>query len=61
MTGQRTVSVTERRGNAEFTAQIQALELRYPAATRIRLVLTSSPPIRLLPSTSTCPRRRRGD
>ncbi len=39
LTGQRTVSVTERRGNAEFTAQIQALELRYPAATRIRLVL----------------------
>jgi DDE superfamily endonuclease len=39
LTGQRTVTVTERRGNAEFTAQLQALQLRYPAATKIRLVL----------------------
>lgn len=39
LTGQRTVTVTERRGNAEFTAQLQALQLRYPEATKIRLVL----------------------
>lgn len=39
LTGQRTVTVTEQRGNAEFTAQLQALELRYPAAEKIRLVL----------------------
>ena len=39
LTGQRTVMVTERRGNAEFTAQLQALQLRYPGATKIRLVL----------------------
>ena len=39
LTGQRTVTVTERRGNAEFTAQLQALQLRYPRATKIRLVL----------------------
>ena len=39
LTGQRTVTVTERRGTAEFTAQLQALQLRYPGATKIRLVL----------------------
>ena len=39
LTGQRTVTVTERRGNAEFTAQLQALQRRYPDATKIRLVL----------------------
>ena len=39
LTGQRTVTVTERRGNAEFTAQLQALELRYSAATKIHLIL----------------------
>ncbi len=39
LTGQRTVTVTERRGNAEFAAQLQALELRYPEAEKITLVL----------------------
>lgn len=39
LTGQRTVTVTERRGNAEFAAQLQALELRYPQAEKICLVL----------------------
>ncbi|OWL95970.1 hypothetical protein CBQ26_10345 [Deinococcus indicus] len=37
--GQRTVTVTERRGNAEFAAQLQALDVRYAAADRIVLVL----------------------
>lgn len=37
--GQRTVTVTDRRGNAEFAAQLQALELRYREAEQIRLVL----------------------
>ena len=39
LTGQRTVTVTERRGNAEFAAQLQCLELRYPQAEKICLVL----------------------
>ena len=39
LTGQRTVTVTERRGNAEFAAQLQSLELRYPEAEKITLVL----------------------
>jgi hypothetical protein len=39
LTGQRTVTVTERRGNAEFAAQLQALELRFPEAEKITLVL----------------------
>lgn len=39
LTGQRCVSVTERRGNAEFTAQMQCLHLRYPHAAKIRVVL----------------------
>jgi len=39
LTGQRTVTVTERQGNAEFAAQLQALELRYPQAEKICLVL----------------------
>ncbi len=39
LTGQRTVTVTERRGNAEFVAQLQALELRYEGAEKISLVL----------------------
>lgn len=38
-TGQRTVTVTERRGNADFAAQLQALELRYADAEKIVLVL----------------------
>ncbi len=38
-TGQRTVTVTERRGNAEFTAQLRCLELRYAGAEKISLVL----------------------
>lgn len=37
--GQRTVTLTERRGNAEFTAQLQALELRHADAEKIVLVL----------------------
>ncbi len=39
LTGQRTVAVTDRRGNADFAAQLQCLQLRYPEATKIRLVL----------------------
>ncbi len=39
LTGQRTVTVTERRSNQDFAAQLQALQLRYPDAKRIRLVL----------------------
>ena len=39
LTGQRTVTVTERRGNQDFATQMQALHLRYPNARRIRLVL----------------------
>jgi len=39
LTGQRTVTVTERRGTAEFTAQLQCLELRYAQAEKICLVL----------------------
>ena len=39
LTGQRTVTVTERRGNQDFAAQMQALHMRYPNAKRIRLVL----------------------
>ncbi len=39
LTGQRTITVTEQRGNAEFTAQMQSLHLRYPEAQKIRLVL----------------------
>lgn len=39
LTGQRTVTVTERRSNQEFAAQMQALHLRYPEAKKIRLVL----------------------
>jgi transposase len=39
LTGQRTVTVTERRANGEFTAQLQALELRYGEAEKIMLVL----------------------
>ncbi len=38
-TGQRTVTVTERRGNAEFTAQLQCLELRDAQTEKICLVL----------------------
>jgi hypothetical protein len=39
LTGQRTATVTERRGNAEFAAQLQALEWRYANAEKITLVL----------------------
>lgn len=39
LTGQRAVTVTEQRSNAEFAAQMQALHLRYPSAEKIRLVL----------------------
>lgn len=39
LTGQRSVTVTERRGNAEFAAQLQALDHRYPEADQIVLVL----------------------
>ncbi|BDP40756.1 hypothetical protein DAETH_37510 (plasmid) [Deinococcus aetherius] len=39
LTGQRTVTVTERRSSEEFVAQMQALHLRYPEAKTIRLVL----------------------
>lgn len=44
LTGQRTVTVTERRANRDFAAQLQALQLQalhlhYPDAKRIRLVL----------------------
>ncbi|WP_157451030.1 IS630 family transposase [Deinococcus puniceus] len=39
LTGQRTVTVTERRGNAEFAAQLQSLEVHYPEAEKITLVL----------------------
>lgn len=39
LTGQRTVTVTERRGNQDFAAQMQSLHLRYPNAKTIRLVL----------------------
>lgn len=39
LTGQRTITVTEQRGNAEFTTQMQALHLRYPDAQQIRVVL----------------------
>lgn len=38
-TGQRTVTVTDRRSNADFAAQLQALELRYADAKKIVLVL----------------------
>lgn len=38
-TGQRKVTVTERRGNAEFAAQLWALEQRYADAEKIVLVL----------------------
>lgn len=39
LTGQRTVTVTARRSSEDFTAQMQALHLRYPKAKKIRLVL----------------------
>lgn len=39
LTGQRTLTVTDRRGNADFAAQLQSLELRYPQAEQICLVL----------------------
>lgn len=39
LTDQRTVTVTDRRGNADFAAQLQALERRYPQAQQLRLVL----------------------
>ncbi|GGR32073.1 hypothetical protein GCM10008957_48360 [Deinococcus ruber] len=39
LTGQRTVPVPEQRGNAEFAAQLQCLELRSPQAEKICLVL----------------------
>lgn len=39
LTGQRTITVTEKRGNAEFTEQMQALDLRYPEAEKIRVIL----------------------
>ena len=39
LTGQRTISITEQRGNADFAAQMQRLHLRYPEARKIRLVL----------------------
>lgn len=38
-TGQRTVTVTDRRSNADFAAQLQCLELRYADAEKIVLVL----------------------
>ena len=38
-TGQRTVTVTDRRSNADFAAQLQVLELRYADAEKIVLVL----------------------
>lgn len=39
LTGQRSVTVTARRSSEDFTAQMQALHLRYPEAKKIRLVL----------------------
>ena len=39
LTGQRTVTVTERRSSQDFAAQLRALHLRYPDAKKIRLVL----------------------
>lgn len=39
LTGKRTLTVTDKRGNAEFTEQMQALDLRYPEAEKIRVVL----------------------
>jgi len=39
LTGQRIVTVTERRRNAELAVQLQAPELRYPQAKKICLVL----------------------
>lgn len=39
LTDHRMSTGTERRGNAEFAAQLQALELRYPQAEKICLVL----------------------
>ncbi|MBB5361182.1 transposase [Deinococcus humi] len=38
-TGQRTVTVTGRRGNVDFAARLQALERRYADAEKIVLVL----------------------
>ncbi|AZI41999.1 IS630 family transposase (plasmid) [Deinococcus psychrotolerans] len=38
-TGQRTVTVTDRRSNADFAEQLQCLELRYAVAEKIVLVL----------------------
>ena len=37
--GERMVSVTERRANSDFAAQMQALDARYPQAKKIRVVL----------------------
>jgi transposase len=37
-TGQRTITVTAQRTAKEFTAQMQALHLRYPNAKKIRLI-----------------------
>jgi len=39
LTGQRTVTVTERRGNAEVASQLQSLGLRYPQAEKMCLIL----------------------
>lgn len=36
--GQRTVTVTERRTAQDFVARLQALDQRYPMATKIRLI-----------------------
>ena len=38
-TGERSVTVTERRTNSDFAAQMQALSERYPQAQKIRVVL----------------------
>jgi len=38
-TGQRVVTVTERRANGDFAAQMQALSARFPEADKIRVVL----------------------
>ena len=38
LTGQRIVTVTDRRTSADYVARLQALEQRYPEAEKIRLI-----------------------
>ncbi len=38
LTGQRSVTVTERRTSQEYAARLQALDRRYPEAKKIRLI-----------------------